>query len=111
MSFFEKFGTVRLPSLANGRSDLSAVPLARRNFLSHGRRLIRSLAGIAFAAGLMMVEIGFYISFIESNLLPIEDLDGEIMLVSSTKYTFDRSLPFSRRQLYEARASPRSMSI
>ena len=111
MELIEKLATVRLSSPRDGRGALSTVPLARRNFLGHGRRLIRSLAGIAFAAVLMMVEIGFYISFIESNLLPIEDLDGEIMVISSTKYEFDRPLPFSRRQLYEARAVPGVASV
>lgn len=34
----------------------SAVPLARRNFVANGHRLVRSLAGI-FAALLMMVAV------------------------------------------------------
>ena len=45
----------------------SAVPLARRNFVANGRRLVRSLAGIAFAALLMMVELGLQSGFVESS--------------------------------------------
>jgi putative ABC transport system permease protein len=84
----------------------STVPLARRNLLANKRRLARSVAGIAFAVLLTMVELGFRNAFIDSTLLAIRQLDGDIMLVSSAKYQFDRNAPFSRRQLYEARAVP-----
>jgi putative ABC transport system permease protein len=81
----------------------SAVPLARRNFIANGRRLARSLAGIAFAALLMMVELGLKNGFVESALLTLRRLDGDIMLISSAKYQFISTAPFSRRQLQEAR--------
>jgi putative ABC transport system permease protein len=80
--------------------------LARHNVLADRRRLIRSSAGIAFAALLMMVELGIRDGFIESMVLAIRQLDGDIMLMSSVKYQFDRSAPFSRRQLYDARGVP-----
>ncbi len=87
------------------RAGLSglAVPLARRNFFANGRRLTRSLAGIAFAALLMMVELGLKDGFVESALLTLRSLDGEIMLISSAKYQFISPAAFSRRQLHEAR--------
>src|SRR5437588_3830067 len=81
----------------------SAVPLARRNFVANGRRLVRSLAGIAFAALLMMVEIGLQSGFVESSLAFMRRLDGELMLISSAKYQFVNPEPFSRRQLHAAR--------
>jgi putative ABC transport system permease protein len=84
----------------------STVPLARRNLLASKRRLASSVAGIAFAVLLMMVELGFRNAFIDSMLLAIRQLDGDIMLVGSAKYQFDRNAPFSRRKLYEARAVP-----
>lgn len=84
----------------------SAVPLARRNLLASKRRLASSVAGIAFAVLLMMVELGFRNAFIDSMLLAVRQLDGDIMLVGSAKYQFDRNAPFSRRKLYEARAVP-----
>ncbi len=80
----------------------SPVPLAWRNLLSDRRRLARSAAGVGFAALLMMVELGFRNGYIESMLLVMRRLDGDIMLVSSQKYQFERVAPFSRRQLYEA---------
>jgi DevC protein len=87
------------------RTGLSgpAVPLARRNFVANGRRLARSLAGIGFAALLMMVELGLQSGFVESSLALLRRLDGELMLMSSAKYQFVNPEPFSRRQLYAAR--------
>jgi putative ABC transport system permease protein len=93
-------GLRRLTSRAAWRLQ---VPLAWRNLVSDKRRLARSAAGIGFAALLMMVELGFRDGYIESMLLFIRRLDGDIMLTSSQKYQFDRVSPFSRRQLYQAR--------
>ena len=83
-----------------------SVPLARRNLLANTPRLIRSVSGIAFAVLLMIVEVGFRDGFVESMLMNVRALDGDIMLISSAKYQVDRISPFSRRQLYQARAVP-----
>jgi putative ABC transport system permease protein len=83
-----------------------SVPLARRNLLANTPRLIRSVSGIAFAVLLMIVELGFQSGYLESMIMNIRALDGDIMLISSAKYQVDRISPFSRRQLYEARAVP-----
>jgi putative ABC transport system permease protein len=103
MAVTESSGIPLLQS-SKGRMALSAVPLARRNILANKKRLIRSIAGITFAVLLMIVELGFRNAFIDSMLLVIRRLDGDIMLVSSAKYQFDRRARFSRRQFYEARA-------
>jgi putative ABC transport system permease protein len=84
----------------------SIVPLAQRNLLADKRRLARSAAGIAFAVTLMIVQLAFREGHIDSNLLVIRQLDGDIMLVSPAKYLFEGKTPFSRRQLHEARAVP-----
>jgi putative ABC transport system permease protein len=82
---------------------LGSVPLVRRNLFADRRRLVRSVAGIAFAVLLMMSQLGFRNAYVDSMLLVIDRLDGEIMLISSQKYEFDRDAPFSWRQLYQAR--------
>jgi putative ABC transport system permease protein len=89
-----------------GDRAASSVPLARRNIFANNRRLVRSALGIAFAVLLMMVELGFRNAFIDSMLLAIGQLDADIVLLSDTKYQFDRTAPFSRRQLYAARVVP-----
>ena len=93
------------------RRYLSEVPLAWRNILANRQRLARSIAGIAFAVLLMMVELGFREGFIGSMLLAIDRLDGEIMLVSSARYQFGREAPFSHRQLHQARSVPGVASV
>jgi len=102
------FVSVRWPW---GQPILASVPLARRNLLADRRRLLRALAGIAFAVLLMMVELGFRTAFIGSMLLPIQQLDGDLMLLSSAKYEFGRRTPFSRRLFYEARSVPGIASV
>jgi len=82
----------------------TGVPLAWRNMLANKRRLLRSTSGIAFAALLMMVQLGFRGAFLDSALAVIQGIDGDIVLISSTKFRFGRKDPFSRRQLYAARA-------
>jgi putative ABC transport system permease protein len=102
MALVEKIATTGYRIVRTGMSG-SAVPLARRNFVANGRRLVRSLAGIAFAALLMMVELGLQSGFVESSLAILRRLDGELMLMSSAKYQFVNPEPFNRRQLYAAR--------
>jgi putative ABC transport system permease protein len=79
------------------------VPLARRNLVADLPRLGRSVAGVAFAVLLMMLELGFRDGYIESMLLMMRQLDGDIMLVNSTMYQFERATSFPRRQLAAAR--------
>jgi len=103
MQLVERLATVRFQSAgASGKSW--PVPLAWRNIVADKQRLLRSIAGIAFAVLLMMVELGFREGFIASMLVSIGQLDGDIMLVSATRYQFGREAPFSRRQLAQAHA-------
>jgi putative ABC transport system permease protein len=82
----------------------TVVPLAWRNILADKRRLLRSTSGIAFAVLLMLLQLGFRGAFLDSALEVIHNIDGDIFLTSSTKFRFGRKDPFSRRQLYAARA-------
>jgi putative ABC transport system permease protein len=80
------------------------VPLAWRNILSDRRRLLRSTSGIAFAVLLILLQLGFRNAFLDSALQIIHQIDGDILLISKTKFRFGRKDPFPRRQLYAARA-------
>jgi putative ABC transport system permease protein len=80
------------------------VPLAWRNIMSDRRRLLRSTSGIMFAVLLMLLQLGFRGAFLDSALQIIHQIDGDIFLTSATKFRFGRKDPFSRRQLYAARA-------
>jgi putative ABC transport system permease protein len=85
-----------------GFATLDGVPLALRNLTANKRRLARSIFGIAFAIVLMLIEFGFRNAFLDSSLELIRHIDGDIVLVSSTKYRAGRKDAFSRRQLYLA---------
>jgi len=87
------------------------VPLAWRNVMSDKRRLARSTGGIAFAVVLMLIELGFRNAFLDSALEVIRHIDGDIVMVSSTKYRTGRKDSFSRRYLYEARAASGVASV
>jgi putative ABC transport system permease protein len=93
---------VRLP-LGFG---VETVPLARRNVLVDKMRLLRSASGITFAIFLMIIQLGFQKSFIEGTLAVIRRFDADLVIVSSAKYQVSKKSPFSRRQLYAARAVP-----
>jgi putative ABC transport system permease protein len=83
-----------------------AALLARRNLVADPLRLARSIAGIGFAVLLMMLQLGFRDGYIESMLLMMRRLDGDIMLVNSQMYQFERATAFPRRQLAAARGAP-----
>src|ERR1700733_6792390 len=89
-----------------GGAEIATVPLALRNLLDNRSRLVRSALGIAFAVFLMLVQLGFRTAFIDSTVEIIRNFDADIVLTSSTKFQFGKKAPFSRRQLYEARAVP-----
>jgi putative ABC transport system permease protein len=67
------------------------------------RRLLRSTSGIAFAVLLMLLQLGFRSAF-DSALGVLHNIDGDILLTSSTKFRFGGREPLARRQLYAARA-------
>jgi len=80
------------------------VPLARRLLVADKPRVVRSVSGIAFAIVLMLIELGFRNAFVDAAVDIIRALDGEIVIISASKSQFAKKAPFSRRQLYEARA-------
>ncbi|MBV9859706.1 MAG: hypothetical protein JO038_06355, partial [Alphaproteobacteria bacterium] len=80
------------------------VPLAWRNLLANKRRLVRSSVGIGFAVLLMLVQLGFERAFFDASLAVIRQLDGDLFILSATKYRFGAKAPFPRHLLYQAGA-------
>jgi putative ABC transport system permease protein len=87
------------------------VPLAWRNLTVDKARFARSASGIAFAIVLMLIELGFRNAFVDAAVDIIRQLDGDILIISSSKYQFAKKAPFSRRQLYQARAAAGVASV
>jgi putative ABC transport system permease protein len=96
-------------SISHPRARGGAVPLAWRNLVANKRRLVRSSAGLGFAALLMLVQLGFERAFFDASLAVIEQLDGDLFLLNASKYRFGADAPFSRRQL-EAAAAVRGVA-
>ena len=75
------------------------VPLAWRNLVANKRRLFRSSAGIAFAALLMMVQLGFEQGFFDASLSAVRALDGDLFISSAYKYRFGTRDPIDHAEL------------
>jgi len=78
------------------------VPLALRNLLANKRRLMRSSAGIGFAVLLMLVQLGFERGFFDASLATVRQLDGDLVIMSASKYAFGSADPFPPRILDSA---------
>ena len=78
------------------------VPLALRNLLANRRRLVRSSAGIGFAVLLMLVQLGFERGFFDASLATVRQLDGDLVIMSASKYAFGSADPFSPSHLDSA---------
>src|SRR5438046_3237243 len=75
------------------------VPLALRNLLANRRRLVRSSAGIGFAVLLMLVQLGFERGFFDASLATVRQIDGDLIIMSASKYAFGSADPFLPRIL------------
>ena len=83
-------------------TDTRFVPLALRNLLANKRRLVRSSAGIGFAVLLMLVQLGFERGFFDASLATVRQLDGDLVIMSASKYQFGSADPFPPRYLESA---------
>ena len=63
------------------------TPLAWKNLTHDWRRLIVAVMGIGFAVLLMFTQVGFQNALFDSQVKMIDDLQGDIFLVSRAKYT------------------------
>ena len=81
-----------------------AVPLAWKNLTHSPRRLAISVAGIAFAVFLMFIEFGFQNALIDSTVEIINQMQGDIVIVSSARYALPAPERFDRRRLLQARS-------
>jgi len=63
------------------------TPLAWKNLTHDWRRLAVAIAGIGFAVVLMFTQVGFQNALFDSQVKIIDDLQGDIFLVSPAKYT------------------------
>ena len=80
------------------------TPLAWKNLTHDRRRLAIAIGGIAFAVLLMFTQVGFQNALFDSQAKLIDDLQGEIFLVSKAKFTLAAEKRFPLTRLYQAQS-------
>jgi putative ABC transport system permease protein len=85
------------------------TPLAWKNLTHDWRRLAVAVAGIGFAVILMFTQVGFQNALFDSQVKIIDDLQGDIFIVSRAKYTLAAEKRFPRELLNQA-ASARGVA-
>ena len=92
--------------MAAGQGWTNRVPLAWQMLRHDPFRLLRSLAGIAFAVFLIFAEIGFLNGLYDNQVELIRQLDADLIITNTLKRTLSHNQPFARRRLQQARALP-----
>ncbi len=82
------------------------TPLAWKNLTHDWRRLLVAIAGIAFAVLLMFTQVGFQNALFDSQVKLIDDLNGDIFLVSKAKFTLAAEKRFPISRLHQAQSCP-----
>lgn len=82
------------------------TPLAWKNLTHDWRRLAVAIAGIGFAVVLMFTQVGFQNALFDSQVKIIDDLEGDIFLVSPAKYTLAAEKRFPRELVNQAASYP-----
>ena len=83
---------------------LRGARLAWRNLTHDPRRLLTSVAAIAFAVFLMFTEVGFLNGLYDSQVELVNQLNADIIITNKLKHTITYNEPFPRRRLYQAKA-------
>jgi putative ABC transport system permease protein len=84
----------------------SRTPLAWKNLTHDWRRLAVAIAGIGFAVVLMFTQVGFQNALFDSQVKIIDDLRGDIFLVSPAKYTLAAEKRFPLELVNQAASCP-----
>lgn len=85
---------------------LRKTPLAWKNLTHDWRRLVVAICGITFAVLLMFTQVGFQNALFDSQVKLIDDLEGDIFLVSKAKFTLASEKRFPLTRLNQARSCP-----
>lgn len=82
------------------------TPLAWKNLTHDWRRLMVAVAGVGFAVLLMFTQVGFQNALFDSQVKIIDDLRGDIFLLSKAKYTLASEKRFPITRLNQAGSLP-----
>ncbi|MBV8222877.1 MAG: ABC transporter permease, partial [Candidatus Eremiobacteraeota bacterium] len=79
------------------------VPLGRKTLFKDVARFLVAQAGVAFAVGLIAIETGIYLGFIQSTVLPITESSADIWVCTRGMPYFELTLPMRYDALAKAR--------
>jgi putative ABC transport system permease protein len=82
------------------------VPLARRNLLYDRTRFVVTVAGIAFAIVLVVVQLGLFLGFTETTSGVIDHSHADLWIMARGVQYFEVGFPLSERKLYRILADP-----
>jgi putative ABC transport system permease protein len=102
-----------IPRLANIRDRLMplGIPVAWRQLSAQKLRLCAAVAGIAFAAVMMMMQLGFRDALFRSTTLLHERLNGDLIMISQRYESLVAVKSFTQRRLQQALAFPDVTSV
>ena len=84
----------------------SRTPLAWKNLTHDLRRLAVAVAGVGFAVVLIFMELGFLNALLESTVQVLRKLNGEVLIVSKSKYALPAMQRFDRARIEQAKGIP-----
>lgn len=76
------------------------VPLARRNLLHDRTRFVVTVAGIAFAIVLVIVQLGLFLGFVQTTSGVIDHSGANLWVMARGVQYFEVGFPVSERKLY-----------
>ena len=78
------------------------TPLAWKNLTYDLRRLAVAVSGVGFAVVLIFIELGFMNALLESTVQILRRLNGELVIVSATRYALSARDPFDVRRVRQS---------
>jgi putative ABC transport system permease protein len=80
------------------------IPVAWLQLIAEKKRFLTAVGGMTFAVTLMMYQLGTYFAVLTKVVFPHMALQAELVLTSKDFNSFYASIPFSLRQLHQARS-------
>ena len=82
------------------------VSLARKNLLHDRLRFVITVAGVAFAVTLVLVQVGLFVGLLDNSTITIRKLNAELWVTSKNSPNLDFVHQFPESNLYRARSVP-----
>lgn len=82
------------------------LPLARRNLLHDRTRFLVTVAGIAFAIVLVIVQLGLFLGFTQTTSGVIDHSRADLWVMARGVQYFEVGFPIAERKLYRILADP-----